>query len=79
MSDDLRRIFEDDQFEEERRQGRRLTLAIANDIIAYHGALKGAGIDGDLLATLTTQFSAHWLGPVTSDAQIVFSMEGMDE
>ena len=60
--DDLAAIAEQDQFEATRREGRRLALTIAQDVIAYHGALKGAGIDGPLLDTLVTRFHDHWLG-----------------
>ena len=79
MDRDLRDIFGEDQFNAERRDGRRLTLAIAQDIIAYHDALRDAGIPEPLRNTLVEHFSTHWLGPVTSDAEIVFSLDGMED
>lgn len=79
MDDELRQIAGDDQFDAARREARRMVTALAGDVIAYHEALTGAGIDGELVATLTEQFNARWLGPVESDAQIVFSMGADDE
>ena len=79
MERQLRDIFGDDQFAAERRDGRRLTLAIAHDVIAYHDALKAAGIPEPLRNTLVEHFSTHWPGPVSSDAEIVFSVMGEDD
>ena len=65
----LRRLFRDDQFRAARKDGRKLALAIARDIIAYRRALAGAGIEGQLLDTLTLQFSQHWLGDEGEDGE----------
>lgn len=78
MDEQLRDIFGADQFLAQRREARRMVLALAGDVITYHAALKGAGIEGELLEGLTHQFNARWLGPVESDTQIVFSMETDD-
>lgn len=76
MSDDLYSIHE---FDQKRAEARRFAEALAGDVIAYHKALAGAGIEGELLSTLVSQFNASWLGPITSDAEIVFSMDGIDD
>ena len=62
MERDLAAIAEQDQFDAIRREGRRLALAIADDIVAYRGALMEAGIADPLLSTLVEQFHRHWLG-----------------
>lgn len=46
----------------ENAEARQRAEALAGDVACYYHALKGAGIDGDLLATLTTQFGAAWVG-----------------
>ena len=46
----------------ENAEARQRAEALAGDVIAYHDALKGAGIAGPLLETLVTQFGAAWVG-----------------
>ena len=58
--DDLARITVDEQTETQRREARKFVAAIAGDVCAYHAALKDAGIDGDLLDTLTGDFGQRW-------------------
>jgi len=80
MTDDLRRIFEDDQHDEHRREARRFAEALAGDVIAYRDALSGAGIKDELLDTLVVQFNASWLGGMDSnDAGVTFVLGGTDE
>ena len=71
---DLHIILDDDQFDAERREARRLCEALASDVVAYHTALQDAGIDGELLATLVTQFNARWVGD--SVDEVVFAFGG---
>lgn len=61
MMDDLYRITEDDQTNAERRNARTLAIALAGDIGAFYGALKGSGVEGELLADLTRQFQERWI------------------
>ena len=58
--DELTRITVDEQTETQRREARKFVAAIAGDVCAYHAALKDAGIDGELLDTLTRDFGQRW-------------------
>lgn len=78
MERDLAIIAEQDQFEATRREGRRLALAIAADIVAYRGALMAAGITDPLLSTLVEQFSRHWLGDGEPILMDMYMGEGDD-
>lgn len=71
---DLYDIFTDDQRTAERREARRLATSLAGDVIAYHAALKDAGIPDPLLTTLVTQFNAAWVGQMADDVEIDFSL-----
>lgn len=66
----LHDICTDDQRTAERREARRLATSLAGDVVAYHAALKDAGITDPLLTTLVTQFNERWLGPVGSDVDV---------
>ena len=72
MERDLAAIAEQDQFDAIRREGRRLALAIADDIVAYRGALMEAGIADPLLSTLVARFHDHWLGGGDSPPMDIF-------
>ena len=61
MIDDLQRITEDDQTAAERREARALAIALAGDVGAFYGALKGSGVEGELLADLTRGFQERWI------------------
>ena len=78
MERDLREIMGEDQFTAERRDGRRLAVAIAEDVVSYHRTLSEGGLDGDLVSRLTEQFAQHWLGPVQGETQVIVGafMEG---
>src|SRR5690554_5394861 len=42
-------------------EARQRAVALAGDVVAYHAALVAAGIDGELVVTLVTQFNRAWL------------------
>lgn len=58
---DERETHEADQTNAERRDARTLAIALAGDIGAFYGALKGSGVEGELLADLTRQFQERWI------------------
>lgn len=58
---DERETHEADQTNAERRDARTLDIALAGDIGAFYGALKGSGVEGELLADLTRQFQERWI------------------
>lgn len=67
-------ICADDQRTAERREARRLATSLAGDVVAYHAALKDAGIADPLLTTLVTQFNAAWIGQTADEVDIDFSL-----
>lgn len=71
---DLYDICADDQRTAERREARRLATSLAGDVVAYHAALKDAGIPDPLLTTLVTQFNAAWIGQTADEVDIDFSL-----
>lgn len=60
-------------------EARQRAVALAGDVVAYHAALVAAGIDGELVATLVTQFNRAWLeGGEPSDIEASFMLFGGD-